>query len=38
MGNELVRLSELAVTEVERFVAGAPALHPVVAADLDRIA
>jgi phosphoglycerate dehydrogenase-like enzyme len=38
MGNELVRLSELAVTEVERFVAGAPPLHPVVAADLDRIA
>jgi phosphoglycerate dehydrogenase-like enzyme len=38
MGNELVRLSELAVTEVERFVAGAPALYPVVAADLDRIA
>ena len=38
MGNELVRLSELAVTEVERFVAGEPPLHPVVAADLDRIA
>lgn len=38
MGNELVRLSELAVQEVERFVAGAPPLHPVVAADLDRIA
>jgi phosphoglycerate dehydrogenase-like enzyme len=38
MGNELARLSELAVTEVERFVAGEPPLHPVVAADLDRIA
>jgi phosphoglycerate dehydrogenase-like enzyme len=38
MGNELVRLSELAVTEVERFVAGEPPLHPVVAADLERIA
>ena len=38
MGNELVRLSELAVTEVERFVAGAPPLHPVTAADIDRIA
>ena len=38
MGNELVRLSELAVTEVERFVAGEPPLHPVVATDLDRIA
>jgi phosphoglycerate dehydrogenase-like enzyme len=38
MGNELVRLSELAVCEVERFAAGEPPLHPVVAADLDRIA
>jgi phosphoglycerate dehydrogenase-like enzyme len=38
MGNELVRLSELAVTEVERFVAGEPPRYPVVAADLDRIA
>jgi phosphoglycerate dehydrogenase-like enzyme len=38
MGNELVRLSELAVAEVERFVAGEPPLHRVTAADLDRIA
>ncbi len=38
MGNELVRLSELAVTEVERFVAGEPPVHPVTAADIDRIA
>ena len=29
---------ELAVTEVERYAAGAPPLHPVVAVDLDRIA
>jgi phosphoglycerate dehydrogenase-like enzyme len=38
MGNELVRLSELAVTEVERFVAGEAPLHPVTGADIDRIA
>lgn len=38
MGNELRRLSELAVVEVERFVAGEPPLYPVRAADLDRIA
>jgi len=38
MGNELTRLAELAVVEVERFVAGDPPLHPVGAADLDRIA
>ena len=38
MGNELVRLSELAVQEVERFVAGEPPLYPVRAEDLDRIA
>ena len=38
MGNELVRLSELAVQEVERFVAGEPPLRPVAATDLDRIA
>jgi phosphoglycerate dehydrogenase-like enzyme len=37
-GNELVRLAELAVTEVERFAAGHPPLYPVTAADLDRIA
>ena len=37
-GNELTRLSELAVTEVERFVAGEAPLHPVLATDLDRIA
>ena len=38
MGNELVRLSELAVQEVERFVAGEPPRYPVRADDLDRIA
>jgi phosphoglycerate dehydrogenase-like enzyme len=38
MGNELTRLAELAVTEVERFVAGEPPLHPIRAEDLDRIA
>lgn len=38
MGNELRRLSELAVEEVERFVAGEPPRYPVVAADIDRIA
>ena len=38
LGNEVGRLGELAVTEVERFVAGQPPLHPVTQADLDRIA
>ena len=38
MGNELVRLSELAVQEVERFVAGQPPRYPVYSEDLDRIA
>ena len=38
MGNELVRLSELAVQEVERFVAGQPPRYPVHPEDLDHIA
>ena len=38
MGNELERLAELAVIEVERFVVGEPPLHPVRAADIERIA
>ena len=38
MGNELRRLSELAVVEVERYAAGEPPVYPVVAADIDRIA
>jgi phosphoglycerate dehydrogenase-like enzyme len=37
-GNELRRLSDLAITEIERYVAGLPPLHPVTAAELDRIA
>ena len=37
-GNELARLADLAVCEVERFVAGEPPSYPVTAADLDRIA
>ena len=38
MGNELRRLSELAVEEVERFAAGEPPRYPVVASEIDRIA
>jgi phosphoglycerate dehydrogenase-like enzyme len=38
MGSEVARMGDLAVTEVERFVAGQPLLHPVTRADLDRIA
>lgn len=37
-GNELERLAELAVEEVERFVAGLEPRYPVHAADLERIA
>jgi phosphoglycerate dehydrogenase-like enzyme len=37
-GTELGRMAELAVEEVRRFAAGEPALHPVLAADLGRIA
>lgn len=37
-GNELERLADLAITEIERFVAGEPALFPVRAEDLARIA
>tara|TARA_R110002124_G_scaffold63350_43_gene173562 strand:- start:29050 stop:30072 length:1023 start_codon:yes stop_codon:yes gene_type:complete len=37
-GNELRRLSELAITEIERFVAGQPPLFAVHEAELDRIA
>lgn len=37
-GTEMVRLGELAVTEVERFVSGLPPLHPVRSADMERIA
>jgi phosphoglycerate dehydrogenase-like enzyme len=38
MGNELHRLAELAVVEVERYARGEPPLHPVHREDLDRIA
>jgi phosphoglycerate dehydrogenase-like enzyme len=38
MGNELCRLAELAVDEVERYARGEPPRHPVRREDLDRIA
>jgi phosphoglycerate dehydrogenase-like enzyme len=38
MGNEVPRLLEQAVSEIERLAAGLPLAHPVSAADLDRIA
>lgn len=38
IGNELHRLAELAVEEVERFARGAAPIHPVRREDLDRIA
>lgn len=37
-GNELGRLAELAVCEVERFAAGDPPRHPIRADDMERIA
>jgi phosphoglycerate dehydrogenase-like enzyme len=38
VGNEVARLGELAVGEVERFAAGAPLRHAITAADFGRIA
>ena len=38
LGNEVARLGELAVSEIERLAAGLHLAHPVRAADLDRIA
>jgi phosphoglycerate dehydrogenase-like enzyme len=38
MGNELHRLAELAVVEVERYARGEPPQHPVRREDLDHIA
>jgi phosphoglycerate dehydrogenase-like enzyme len=38
VGNEVARLGELAVGEVERFAAGAPLQHSISAADYRRIA
>jgi phosphoglycerate dehydrogenase-like enzyme len=37
-GNELWRMSTLEIEEIERFLAGKPALYPVREADLERIA
>lgn len=37
-GNELRRLSDLAITEIERFTAGQPPLHPVQQTEMERIA
>jgi phosphoglycerate dehydrogenase-like enzyme len=37
-GNELRRLADLAITEVERYALGRPPLHPVLESDLGRIA
>ena len=37
-GHELYRLGESAVSEVERYAAGDPFVHPVAAAELDSIA
>jgi phosphoglycerate dehydrogenase-like enzyme len=38
MGNEVARLGEAAVAEIERLAAGQPLAHPIVLADLERIA
>ena len=38
MGSEVSRMGDLAVTEVERFVAGLPPLHPITRDAMDRIA
>lgn len=38
LGNELRALSDLAITEIERFVAGLPPLHPVRKQDMERVA
>lgn len=38
LGNEVARLGELAVAEIERLATGLPLEYPVHAADLDRIA
>ena len=37
-GTELSRLAELVIDEIARFAAGEPALYPVVAGDLERVA
>ncbi|WP_244564690.1 hydroxyacid dehydrogenase [Rhizobium sullae] len=38
LGNELRALSDLAITEIERFVGGLPPLHPVHKRDLEHMA
>lgn len=38
LGNEVARLGELAISEIERLAVGLRLAHPVRAADLDRIA
>ncbi|MCZ7866180.1 MULTISPECIES: hydroxyacid dehydrogenase [Agrobacterium] len=38
LGNELRALSDLAITEIERFVAGLEPLHPVHKRDMERMA
>lgn len=38
VGNEVPRLLEQAIGEIERLATGLPFSHPVTAADLDRIA
>jgi phosphoglycerate dehydrogenase-like enzyme len=37
-GTELSRLAELVIDEIARFAAGEPALYPVLATDLERVA
>ncbi len=38
IGNELGRMADLAIDEIERFASGMPALHQITQRDLDRIA
>ncbi len=38
LGNELRALSDVAITEIERFVAGLPSLYPVRKQDMERMA
>jgi phosphoglycerate dehydrogenase-like enzyme len=37
-GNELVRMADLAVSEIERYARGMPPLYPVTVDDLTRVA
>ena len=38
LGTEVVRLGDAAIDELARYAAGEPFLHPLTAADLDRVA